>query len=130
VGGNARGFWAVAACMLVLSLAVAACGSSPAAKSPTPASTSEASSVGATCQQVAAVLSDGPDPDADPVGYALAQIKPLRAIHTSDTSLGAAIDALSSAYQKFYDDNGTKAASSLVTSADSRVDKFCPGATS
>ncbi len=35
-----------------------------------------------TCKQVEAVLSDGPDPEADPVGYAQAQILPLREIHT------------------------------------------------
>ena len=38
------------------------------------------------CQQLNAVFSDGPDPDADPVGYALSQIKPLQAIHSSDSS--------------------------------------------
>ena len=31
-----------------------------------------------TCQRVSAVLSNGPDPDADPVGYAEAQVLPLR----------------------------------------------------
>src|SRR5580658_9784510 len=36
------------------------------------------------CRQVSAVLADGPDPDSDPVGYAEAQILPLRQVHTSD----------------------------------------------
>jgi hypothetical protein len=86
--------------------------------------------IAASCEHVADALADGPDPDADPVGYALAQIKPLRAIHTSDKPLGTAIARLASAYQTFYADNGTKAANALVTSAGDRVDKFCPGATS
>jgi hypothetical protein len=113
--------------MVVLPLALAACGASSGAKTPP---SSEAASIAAACQQVAAALSDGPDPGADPVGYALAQIKPLQAIQTSDESLRSAILGLSSAYQRFYDDKATKAASAVVTSAGSRVDKFCPGATS
>ena len=40
------------------------------------------------------MLSNGPDPDADPVGYAQAQILPLREIDTSDANLHQAIDAL------------------------------------
>ena len=60
-----------------------ACGSSGPAQS--------SAAVKSACQQVSAVLSDGPDPDADPVGYAEAQIQPLHQIHTSDqTSPGAA----------------------------------------
>src|ERR1700733_15082867 len=47
-----------------------------------------------TCQQVTAALSDGPDPGADPVGYAEAQILPLRQIRTSDPTLKAAISRL------------------------------------
>jgi hypothetical protein len=64
------------------------------------------------------------------VGYALAQVKPLLQIKTSDTSLRAAIDQLSSAYQNFYTDNGSKVAGKLVTSADKKINKICPGATS
>jgi hypothetical protein len=127
MGGNSRRIPAVATCMLVLALTVAACGSSSGAKPP---SSSETASIAAACQRVAAVLTDGPDPGADPVGYALAQIKPLQAIQTSDASLRGAIVGLASAYQRFYDDNGTKAAAAVVISAGSRVDKFCPGATS
>ncbi len=125
--GRHRRFLAVPTGMLVVALTVAACGSSSGAKTP---STSRTASVVSGCQQVVAVLSDGPDPDADPVGYALAQIKPLRAIQTSNESLRSAISGLASAYQTFYDDNGTKAATALVTSAGDRVDKFCLGATS
>ena len=55
---------------------------------------SKSSTVKTTCQQVSAVLSDGPDPGADPVGYAFAQVLPLRELHTSDSSLQTAIDDL------------------------------------
>jgi hypothetical protein len=127
MGGDSRRFPAVVTGLLVVALAVAACGSTSAAKPP---SSSNAASIAAACQQVAAALADGPDPDADPVGYALAQIKPLRAIQTSDESLRSAIAGLASAYERFYADNGTKAATALVTSAGNRLDKFCPGATS
>jgi hypothetical protein len=127
MGGDSRRFSVVATSMLVVALAVAACGSTSAAKPP---SSPQTASIAAGCPQVAAALADGPDPDADPVGYALAQIKPLRAIQTSDTPLRSAIVGLASAYQSFYDDNGTKAATELVTSAGNRLDKSCPGATS
>ncbi len=83
-----------------------------------------------TCQQVSAVLSDGPDPDADPVGYAEAQILPLGQIHTTDTGLEGAIDGLATAYQQFVSTNGSKTAKHAVNRASTKVDAFCPGATS
>jgi hypothetical protein len=125
--GSSRHLLAVPTSLVVVALVVAACGSSAGARTPP---SSKTASIAAACQQVAAALADGPDPGADPVGYALAQIKPLRAIQPSDESLRSAILGLASAYQGFYDDKGTKAASALVTSAGSRVNKFCPGATS
>jgi outer membrane murein-binding lipoprotein Lpp len=82
------------------------------------------------CQQVSAVLSDGPDPGADPVGYAEAQINPLRQVSTQDASLRAAVDALSAAYQQFFSSNGAAAAKQAVSRASHRVDAICPGATS
>jgi len=123
--GDSRRFSAVATSMLVVALAVAACGSTSAAKPPSGANTA---SIAAGCQQVGAALADGPD--ADPVGYALDQIKPLRAIQTSDEPLRSAIAGSASAYRSFYDDNGTKTATALANSAGSRLDEFCPGATS
>lgn len=84
-----------------------------------------------TCQQVSAILSDGPDPDADPVGYAEAQISPLRQISTSDRTLRNAIGQLADAYQEFYNSNGTsKAKEEAVAVASKKVDSICPGATS
>jgi hypothetical protein len=101
---------------------LSACGS-PGAPGATAAVTS-------VCQQVSAVLSDGPDPGADPVGYAEAQVLPLRQIRTSDTALKAAIDDLASAYQAFFRSNGAKAAKGAVSKASNRVDAICPAATS
>jgi hypothetical protein len=97
---------------------LAACSSSAPAAPP------------AACQKVSATLSDGPDPDADPIGHAQAQVLPLRAIHTSDQDLQSAIDDLSKAYQSFVTDNGDAAAKKGVTTAEQHVDAFCPGATS
>jgi hypothetical protein len=87
--------------------------------------------VHATCAQVSAVLSDGPDPDSDPVGYAEAQILPLGQIHTSDAQLRAAIGKLASAYRAFFDSNGSSSSAKLaVVAASKRISSFCPGAAS
>jgi hypothetical protein len=83
-----------------------------------------------TCQSVAAVLSDGPDPGADPVGYAEAQVIPLRQIHTSDAALEIAIDKLASAYEQFYETKGSAASKGAVTAASSQVNAICPGVAS
>ncbi len=82
------------------------------------------------CQQISGVLSNGPDPEADPVGYALAQILPLRQIHSPDSALQQAVDALASAYQTFYRDDGTPDAKRDVGSAGAKVNAICPGAAS
>jgi len=109
---------------LGLAALLGACASqAPAAK--------PVSAVRATCTQVSAVLSDGPDPDADPVGYAEAQILPLGQIRTSDAQLRAAIGKLASAYRTFFDSNGTSSSAKLaVATASKRINAFCPGATS
>jgi hypothetical protein len=80
------------------------------------------------CQQVSAVLSDGPDPTADPVGYAEAQILPLRQVHTSQSELQDAIDALDAAYQQMYSSNGSAPAERAQSEASDRVNAICPGA--
>jgi hypothetical protein len=92
--------------------------------------TTSKTSVKHTCQMVAAILADGPDPDVDPVGYALAQVHPLRGITTSDEPLKKSIDRLSSAYQAFYKDNGAKEAETLVAKAAKSLNAYCPGAVS
>jgi hypothetical protein len=92
-----------------------------------PATSSAA--VRATCTQVGAVLSDGPDPTADPVGYAEAQVLPLQQIRTPDAQLRAAIGKLASAYRAFFDSGGSSSSAKLaVAAASKRIDSFCPGA--
>ncbi len=110
---------------LVAALAVvvllAACGSS---SKPAPSS---AQIKKQTCEQVEAALSDGPDPEADPVGHAQAQILPLREIHTADGALHQAIDALAAAYQSFSSSDGSSAAKSAVSAASKTIEHICPG---
>jgi len=118
----------VAALTLTLGLAaapvLAACSSAPAHA---PA----AAAVAATCTQVGDALADGPDPDADPVGYAEAQIKPLRAITTSDPALRAAISDLATAYAGVFDSHAKDStATKAVATAARKVNAICPGAAS
>jgi hypothetical protein len=102
---------------------LAACGSSAGHPGAQGATTS------AACTAVGAALSDGPDPDADPVGYAEAQIKPLREIQTSDYALHVAIRDLAEAYARVFASNGTSsAASKAVAAAAVKVNTICPGA--
>jgi hypothetical protein len=110
-------------------LALSACGSSahPAAEHPAAA---QSATVQSTCQLVSAVLSDGPDPGADPVGYAESQFGPLRQIHTEDTALQDAIGQLATAYQEYFSTNGTNSAKEAVAVASSKINSFCPGAAS
>ncbi len=104
-----------------LALALPACSSSGNA--------ALAAASAKTCQQVGAVLSDGPDPTQDPVGYAEAQILPLRQVHTSDSQLRTAISRLASSYAAFFADNGkSEAATSAVLAAAAYMNKLCPGA--
>jgi hypothetical protein len=108
--------------------ASAPAAASSASSASAPQAASEAVTV--ACQQVSAALSDGPDPDADPVGYAEAQVIPLRQIHTQDTALRDAIGRLAAAYQDFFTSNGTKTAKEAVSVASSEITSICPGATS
>ena len=106
----------------------AGAGAASAGTSPRPASTA---AVHTACAQVSAVLSDGPDPDADPVGYAEAQILPLGQIRTSDAQLRAAIGKLAGAYRAFFDSNGNSSTAKLaVAAASKQINSFCPGAAS
>ncbi len=84
----------------------------------------------ASCQAVSAALANGPDPRVDPVGYAEAQVLPLRDITTSNAGLHTAVLQLSSAYQSFYQENGAASSKKLVSAAAKNVDHYCPGATS
>jgi hypothetical protein len=112
-----------------LALTVAACGS---ASSQTPSTVILGSAVQQDCTSVANVLSDGPDPDADPVGYAQAQVLPLRHLSISDASLHRAVLTLAGAYETFStSSSSTRAASAAaVTKAENEVNKICPQAAS
>jgi hypothetical protein len=108
-------------------LALTACGGSAAG---TPAATA-AVSTRQSCQQIGAVLADGPDPDADPAGYAEAQILPLRQVHIADRPLKAAVGQLDSAYQQLFSSNGSSSAAvKAVAAASKKVNAICPGAAS
>jgi hypothetical protein len=122
---SGRWLYAVSAGAVAAGL-FAACGSSPGS-----AQASSRPKVG-TCQQLSGVLSNGPDPDADAVGYALAQVLPLQRFKApGDAPLQTAVDHLSSAYQEFYQDNGKgQAAKSAVAQAIKQVNVVCPGAAS
>jgi hypothetical protein len=111
---------------------VSACGSSGHAAASGHAVASghaRTSAVQQTCLQVDAVLSDGPDPGADPVGYAEAQILPLKQIHASDPALSTAISTLAGAYQSYYAASGTgSTVKSALNTAINRINSLCPGA--
>jgi hypothetical protein len=102
----------------------------PSAAAPSAAGPAGAGST-AACAQVGAALSDGPDPGADPVGYAEAQIRPLRAIRTSDQALRAAIGELAGAYASIFASHGKDASATRTTAtASKKVSAICPGAAS
>ena len=115
--------------MAFLALAVAACGS---ASSQTSSTVSLGSAVQQDCTSVADVLSDGPDPGSDPVGYAQAQVLPLRQLTISDVTLHRAVLTLASAYETFSTSSSSTRATSAagVTKAENEVNKICPQAAS
>jgi hypothetical protein len=122
--------WALAALGATLaSAALAACGSS-SHTSATTAAGFKVPPIDAPCQQVAAVLSNGPDPGADPLGYAQAQIRQLRLLKLSEPKLAGAVSALASAYQRFSDTNGSATAKVAVSKTSKAVNAICPGAAS
>jgi hypothetical protein len=115
---------AVAMAVLVAT-PLAACGSASSSNRSSSAALKRA------CKQVEAVLSDGPEPAADPIGYAQAQVLPLRQIDTADRPLRKAIDGLASAYAAFSAANGAgHHAKSAVRAAVGDLNAICPGAAS
>lgn len=112
--------------MAFLALTAAACSSA----SSTTASANLGSAVQQDCTSVTDVLANGPDPDADPVGYAQAQVLPLRHLTISDAALYTAVLTLANAYETFTTStSSTRAASSAaVTKAENEVNKICPQA--
>jgi sugar phosphate permease len=82
----------------------------------------------ATCQTITGTLANGPDPDADPIGHAQAQIVPLQKIPTTNAGLKDALTSLSSAYATYVKDDGSKASRQGVALAARQLDTYCPGA--
>ena len=95
------------------SFALSACGSPTALQS--------------ACNKVSAVLSDGPSPKADPVGYAEAQMGPLLLVDTPTKTLRSALQDLSAAYVQFFTTNGDAASKRLLRRADEQLGDVCPG---
>jgi hypothetical protein len=125
--------YTLAGAALATTMLVSACGSGghPAVAGHAPAghAPSGASAAQQTCLQVDAVLSDGPDPGADPLGYAQAQILPLEQIRGADPVLSTAISTLAGAYQTYYAAHGTGSTiTSTLNTAINRINSLCPGA--
>jgi hypothetical protein len=110
-----------------LAIAVAACGSSPPRP---PATAALGATVAQGCTAIGDVLSDGPDPDADSIGYAEAQVLPLRQLAISDPALHRDVLALASAYQAFSTGSGagSPAEATAVAKAENSVNSICPQA--
>ena len=114
--------------LILMVVLVCACSSSAHSTATASASTT---AIENACEQVSAALSDGPDPDADPVGYAEAQILPLRQISVSNQALHGVISQLADAYQKFFASNGKSSnAKEDVAVASRKLNSICPGAAS
>jgi hypothetical protein len=108
----------------------AACGSSGSSGSGG-GGAHAAAAPAALCQKILAVYSDGPDPDADPVGYALSQIKPLGQIHTSDHTVSATLGKVIAADRALVSSNGKDhAATKAIATADKTLTSACPGVAS
>jgi hypothetical protein len=121
-----RGLLAGAVVLVLAVPLLSACSSTPSNSA-----SSQSQAPAAFCQKVLAVLSDGPDPDADPVGYALSQIAPLGQIHTSNPALAARLSNLITADQALVRANGTDhAATTAIAKADAALNKVCPGVAS
>jgi hypothetical protein len=84
------------------------------------------------CTAVADVLSDGPDPDVDPVGYAQAQIRPLEELEISQPGLSQAVKNLAAAFSAYVSGPGAQsaAATARVSAAQHALNAICPGAAS
>jgi hypothetical protein len=80
------------------------------------------------CTQIGGVLGNGPDPDADPVGYAEAQITALGAIHASSPALQDAITSLDTAFRHEFAENASPATKLAVRKAKHQINLLCPGA--
>ena len=106
----------------------AACSSSHSTASAS--ATSSASALSLDCTNVSVVLANGPDPTADSVGYAEAQILPLKQLSLSDSAVRGAADRLDSAFSAFTAAQGSAQVRDAVqvTAAEDALNALCPGA--
>jgi hypothetical protein len=113
----------------VAAASLAACGSSSAATS-TSSTALYGTAIKQQCTAVADVLSDGPDPDADPAGYAQAQVLPLRQLTITDAALRRAVAQLATAYQAYAAATGAAGTAAALASskAEAALNSICPGA--
>ena len=108
-------------------MALAACGSSSSSSS------SQAAAVASVRQQdctlIGGVLANGPDPAADPVGYAQAQVRPLRGLAIAEAPLHRAVLQLAAAYGAYVTATGAAApaAAVQVSKSEAAVNAICPG---
>jgi hypothetical protein len=130
---TAAGLAVTAAGLAILS----GCGSSPsgATATATPTATPAAAAAALVpkppiCTEITGVLGNGPDSDADPVGYAEAQIGPLAQVHAGDPKLASALASLDAAFKTEFAQNASTASLAVVTRAEHRVNAICPGAAS
>lgn len=112
---------AVLAAVGLAGLTLAACGGS--SSSATSTSTKQQD-----CTAVANVLSDGPDPDADSIGYAEAQVLPLQQLKLTDPTIRTAVQQLDAAYKAFSSSNGGTGTAIKVSSAERAINHLCPNA--
>jgi hypothetical protein len=123
---------ALLTCALLAGSTLAGCSSSSSASASASASALQGTTLQQACTAVSTVLADGPDPDADSVGYAQAQVLPLRQLKLSDSAVQQAANQLASAYQAFSTASGGAATADAiaVTKAQNAVNALCPGAAS
>jgi len=80
------------------------------------------------CETLNGIFSNGPDPDADPVGYALSQIKPLGQVHTSDDAVHSDLTKLIAADRALVQANGSDHKAKVAIKKDDHlVNQACPG---
>ena len=112
----------------VTAAGAAACSSSHSTASAS--ATSSASALSQDCTNVSDVLADGPDPTADSVGYAEAQILPLKRLSFDDGAVRGAADRLDAAFSAFTAAQGSAQVRDAVqvTAAEDALNALCPGA--
>jgi hypothetical protein len=114
--------------LAAIPVVVAACSSGSPGGATSGGGGAQAAAPQALCQQLNGVLSDGPDPDADPVGYALSQIMPLGQIHSGDRAVMATVARLVTADRAVVASNGDdRAATATVKDAYESLNRACPG---